>query len=337
MSFSVSDGRGGFEYNGSSRERPVREPREPRAPVVPPDDPRPAALQPRGAGADRAQRQRPVPGRVPRRGRLLARVRRAADRARRPPPCGRPTRRRCGSSRRASSPSSSTTTACSASPAGRSGARWRAARAATSRRLTRRRSPTRLRLSRAGAADRALRRLRRGHAGRRRAASASTRWCWPRTPTRRWRCSPTRATPSARCWARSPTSRTRPSCTPTARCCPRRRRAWASWNFHLQDEPVGRTTVTYHMNRLQSLDADREFCVTLNRSDAIDPAKVIRTHRYAHPVYTPGGAGRAGALGRGERRATAPTTAAPTGARASTRTAWSPRCGCASASERRCV
>ena len=25
------------------------------------------------------------------------------------------------------------------------------------------------------------------------------------------------------------------------------------------------------MNRLQSLDADREFCVTLNRTEAIDP------------------------------------------------------------------
>ena len=34
---------------------------------------------------------------------------------------------------------------------------------------------------------------------------------------------------------------------------PRRRRAWASWNYHLLDEPTGRTTVTYHMNRLQSL------------------------------------------------------------------------------------
>ena len=46
---------------------------------------------------------------------------------------------------------------------------------------------------------------------------------------------------------------------------PRRRRAWASWNFHLLDEPAAATTVTYHMNRLQSLRADREFCVTLNR------------------------------------------------------------------------
>jgi uncharacterized protein len=67
---------------------------------------------------------------------------------------------------------------------------------------------------------------------------------------------------------------------------PRRRRAWASWNYHLQDEPVGRTTVTYHMNRLQTLDADREFCVTLNRPDDIDPDTVVRRLRYHHPIYT---------------------------------------------------
>ena len=41
------------------------------------------------------------------------------------------------------------------------------------------------------------------------------------------------------------------------------------------------------MNRLQALRADREFCVTLNRTEAIDPAKVIRTIAYAHPVFTP--------------------------------------------------
>jgi predicted NAD/FAD-binding protein len=67
---------------------------------------------------------------------------------------------------------------------------------------------------------------------------------------------------------------------------PRRRRAWASWNFHLQDEPLERTTVTYHMNRLQSLDAEADYCVTLNRSDAIDPQRVIRVGEFAHPVFT---------------------------------------------------
>ena len=71
---------------------------------------------------------------------------------------------------------------------------------------------------------------------------------------------------------------------------PRRRRAWASWNYHLLAEPTGMTTVTYHMNRLQALTADREFCVTLNRAEAIDPAKVLRTISYSHPVFTPEGA-----------------------------------------------
>ena len=73
------------------------------------------------------------------------------------------------------------------------------------------------------------------------------------------------------------------------RLLPRRRRAWASWNYHLVDNPSDRATVTYHMNRLQSLRAEREFCVTLNRSDTIDPVKVIRKIAYAHPVYTPDG------------------------------------------------
>ncbi|HLI32751.1 MAG TPA: FAD-dependent oxidoreductase [Solirubrobacteraceae bacterium] len=70
---------------------------------------------------------------------------------------------------------------------------------------------------------------------------------------------------------------------------PRRRRAWASWNYHLDAQPTGRATVTYHMNRLQSLDADRELCVTLNRTEAIDPEQIIARFSYAHPVFTPAG------------------------------------------------
>jgi uncharacterized protein len=73
------------------------------------------------------------------------------------------------------------------------------------------------------------------------------------------------------------------------RLLPRRRRAWASWNYHLTQEPLGRATVTYHMNRLQSLSAEREFCVTLNQTARIDPERVIKRIQYAHPVYTPEG------------------------------------------------
>ncbi len=70
---------------------------------------------------------------------------------------------------------------------------------------------------------------------------------------------------------------------------PRRRRAWASWNYHLRENPTGKTTVTYDMNRLQSLHADEQFCVTLNRTEEIAPEKVIRTIAYAHPVFTAAG------------------------------------------------
>ena len=67
---------------------------------------------------------------------------------------------------------------------------------------------------------------------------------------------------------------------------PRRRAAWSSWNFHLGEGPSRGTTVTYWMNNLQRLRARRHYFVTLNRGAEIDPAKVIRTISYDHPVYT---------------------------------------------------
>ena len=107
---------------------------------------------------------------------------------------------------------------------------------------------------------------------------------------------------------------------------PQRRSAWASWNYHLIDRPTGRTTVTYHMNRLQSLVADRDYLVTLNLTEAIDPATVIRKIDYAHPVFTPEGVAAqrrwAEISGPG-----GPTTAGPTGGGGSTRMASGRRCG----------
>jgi predicted NAD/FAD-binding protein len=67
---------------------------------------------------------------------------------------------------------------------------------------------------------------------------------------------------------------------------PRRRAAWSSWNFHLTGEPAQGTTVTYWMNNLQRLRSKEHYFVTLNRTEEIDPAKVIRRIAYDHPVYT---------------------------------------------------
>jgi len=67
---------------------------------------------------------------------------------------------------------------------------------------------------------------------------------------------------------------------------PRRERARASWNYHLHLPGSAGATVTYYMNRLQSLPVPENYCVTLNGSRAVDPAKVIRPLVYHHPLYT---------------------------------------------------
>ncbi len=65
---------------------------------------------------------------------------------------------------------------------------------------------------------------------------------------------------------------------------PRRRAAWASWNCDLEDCEDARTPVsmTYHLNRLQSVTGPPEFCVTLNGARPI--RGVLATMSYAHPI-----------------------------------------------------
>ncbi len=67
---------------------------------------------------------------------------------------------------------------------------------------------------------------------------------------------------------------------------PKRRKAWASWNYHLPADERDRVAVTYNMNILQGLEAKRQYLVTLNDDSAIDPASVIRRVQYEHPVFT---------------------------------------------------
>ncbi len=71
-----------------------------------------------------------------------------------------------------------------------------------------------------------------------------------------------------------------------ARVLPRRRRAWASWNYQVVDHETGSSAVTYHMNRLQSIDSPEQFCVTLNNLEGIDDSKIMRRLSYQHPVFT---------------------------------------------------
>jgi predicted NAD/FAD-binding protein len=70
-----------------------------------------------------------------------------------------------------------------------------------------------------------------------------------------------------------------------ARLLPARPHARASWNYNLEADGTTGASVTYHMNRLQSLDLPEEYCVTLNPEGAIDESKVLRKITYRHPFY----------------------------------------------------
>ena len=62
--------------------------------------------------------------------------------------------------------------------------------------------------------------------------------------------------------------------------------AHASWNYHLADcrRPAARTTMTYNLNRLQGLETDTPFLVTLN--PAREPDAVHARMTYRHPIFT---------------------------------------------------
>ncbi|RKF15710.1 FAD-dependent oxidoreductase [Alginatibacterium sediminis] len=67
---------------------------------------------------------------------------------------------------------------------------------------------------------------------------------------------------------------------------PKRRAAWAAWNYGLNGDSTSAAAVTYNMNILQGLDEKAPtFCVTLNQTQSIDPSKILRSFNYAHPMF----------------------------------------------------
>lgn len=70
-----------------------------------------------------------------------------------------------------------------------------------------------------------------------------------------------------------------------ARVMPKRKRAWASWNYRIADSQKPATT-HYWMNNLQHIHTQTQFFVSLNAEHEIDSQKVIEQIDYHHPVYT---------------------------------------------------
>lgn len=66
---------------------------------------------------------------------------------------------------------------------------------------------------------------------------------------------------------------------------PKRRRAWASWNYVENPKGGGRPGVSYWMNQLQHLPVETPVIATLNAPFSPNPNMVLGTYDYAHPVF----------------------------------------------------
>ncbi len=63
------------------------------------------------------------------------------------------------------------------------------------------------------------------------------------------------------------------------------RKAWAAWNYDRRGEDQKEATLTYDLTALQHLPGSRRYLVSLNSDAFIDPAAMLATIDYAHPVF----------------------------------------------------
>lgn len=67
---------------------------------------------------------------------------------------------------------------------------------------------------------------------------------------------------------------------------PKKKLAWAAWNYHILRSKSDTAALTYNMNILQSLKTETTYNVTLNFTKAIDPTKIIKKIKYMHPRFS---------------------------------------------------
>jgi predicted NAD/FAD-binding protein len=83
-----------------------------------------------------------------------------------------------------------------------------------------------------------------------------------------------------------------------ASCLPRSRKAWSAWNYQSTASVTPQVCVHYLLNRLQPLPFTSPVIVSLNPIDAPDPARVLRSFDYAHPVFDQAAVAAQGRLAR---------------------------------------
>ena len=71
------------------------------------------------------------------------------------------------------------------------------------------------------------------------------------------------------------------------RVMPKRRLAWAAWNYQRtqDDSESARVCLHYWLNKLQPLPFKQDVIVSLNPATPIDPATILGSYDYDHPVF----------------------------------------------------
>ena len=69
-----------------------------------------------------------------------------------------------------------------------------------------------------------------------------------------------------------------------SRLLPKRKLAWASWNYHAAKQRE-KATLTYNMNILSHIESNSDVLVTLNDAGEIDSEKILKTVHYEHPIF----------------------------------------------------
>jgi len=69
---------------------------------------------------------------------------------------------------------------------------------------------------------------------------------------------------------------------------PKCRRAWASWNFRVEQgaDAHQKAATHYWMNALQGVSQKQDYFVSLNSDDLIAPSSILYQTTYEHPVFT---------------------------------------------------
>ncbi|MDP9107510.1 MAG: FAD-dependent oxidoreductase [Pseudomonadota bacterium] len=70
-----------------------------------------------------------------------------------------------------------------------------------------------------------------------------------------------------------------------ASCLPQQRKTWSAWNYQSDNSAAPKVCVHYLINKLQPLPFKTPVIVSLNPVDEPDPALVIDSYQYAHPVF----------------------------------------------------